>query len=162
MRWLLTIGLILLTACAAPEPLRGVDLPPASLPDEIDPDQWAVGFSHDFGPGFWSEGPHVYRLVLDCPEVVDEPVQTDISFFSVRSDAPAFDDEVYLRAAGLSTSPLGPIDVNLVNDGQETTALLTVIGLTQDQVDLAADCEGEVEFDDGQAEPMLPGDPFRP
>ncbi|HUG32131.1 MAG TPA: hypothetical protein VMM14_04495 [Acidimicrobiia bacterium] len=162
MRWLLTTGLLLLASCAAPEPLRGVDLPPASLPDEIDPDQWAVGFSHRFGPEFWGEGPHVYRLVLDCPDVVDEPVETDISFFAVRSDAPTFDDDVYLRAAGLSTSRLGPIDVNFVNVAQETAALLTVIGLTQEQVDLAADCEGEVEFDDGQAEPMLPEDPFRP
>lgn len=157
-----TAWLFLLVACSGVEPLQGVDLPPASLPDEIDPEQWAVAFTHEFGPGFWVEGPHVYRLVLDCPDAVDEPLQTDISLFAARPDVPTLDGPVYLRAAGLATTPLGPTGGQFISTEQDTVALLTVIGLSEERARSATDCEAEVEFDDGRAEAMGPSEPFRP
>ncbi len=153
---------LLLAGCSGAEPLRGVDLPPASLPDEIGSEQWAVAFTHEFGPGFWTEGPHVYRLVLDCPEAVDELLQTDISLFAARPDVPTRDRPVYLRAAGLATTPLGPTGVQFISTEQDTVALLTVIGLSEERARAATGCEAEVEFDDGRAGAMRPDEPFRP
>lgn len=153
---------LLVAGCTVAEPLEGIDLPPASVPDEIDPDQWAVAFSHAFGPGFWAEGPHVYRLSLDCPDAIDEKVLTGINFFAAGPDVSTTEGTVYLRPAGLSTTPLGAANVQSVSTGQETTALLTVIGLTRERARAATTCSGEVEFDDGQSEPLEPGEPFRP
>lgn len=162
IRTLILAALLLVAGCTAAEPLEGIDLPPASVPDEIDPDQWAVTFSHAFGPGFWAEGPHVYRLALDCPDAIEEKVLTGINFFGAGSDVPPNEGTVYLRPAGLSTTPLGAINVQSVSTEQETTALLTVIGLTRARAEAATACSGEVEFDDGQSEPLEPGEPFRP
>lgn len=164
MRSLLAAGLLLLGACAAqPEPLRGIDLPPASLPDEIDRAQWAVPFSHEFGPGFWAEGPHVYQLLFDCPEALDEEqVASELRFFGVGPDFPTFDQPVHLRLQGLSTTTIGPPDVQVVNTEQETTALLTVVGLSDAEAEAAEGCVGEVQWDDGQSAPLEPGAPFRP
>lgn len=164
MRLALSVTVIglLLAACSGAEDLRGIDLPPASLPDEIDSEHWAVAFAHEFGSGSWAEGPHVYRLVLDCPGVVDEPLQTNISLFAARSDVPTRDGPVYLRASGLATTPLGPTGVQFISTEQDTVALLTVIGLSMERAHSATDCEAEVEFDDGRAEAMRPDEPFRP
>lgn len=159
MRFLLAAGL-LLSACA--QPLEGIDLPPASLPDEIDAAQWAIPFTHEFGPGFWAQGPHVYQLLLDCPEIGEEEVRSELIFFASGSDFPTLDQPVHLRIQGLSTTTLGPPDLQFVSTEQETTALLTVVGLSESQVEAAAGCVGEIQWDDGQSAPMEPGDPFRP
>jgi hypothetical protein len=159
---MLAMGLLLLTACAQPEPLRGIDLPPASLPDEIDSAQWAVAFAHEFGPAFWGEGPHVYQLVLNCPEVEEANVESELVFFGAGLDFPIFDEQVHLRLAGLSTTMMGPADVSFVSVEQETTAVLTVVGLSESEVMAAKDCTGEVRWDDGQSAPMDPTPPFRP
>jgi hypothetical protein len=162
IRTLILAALLVVAGCTAAEPLEGIDLPPASVPDEIDPDQWAVAYSHRFDSGFWTEGPHVYRLSLDCPDAIEEKVLTGINFFGAGPDVPTNEGTVYLRPAGLSTTPLGATNVQSVSTEQETTALLTVIGLTRERAEAAAACSGEVEFDDGQSEPLEPGEPFRP
>jgi hypothetical protein len=162
IRTLLLAVLLVVAGCTAAEPLKGIDLPPASVPEEIDPDQWAVAFSHRFDPGFWTEGPHVYRLSLDCPNAIEEKVLTGINFFGAAPDVPTHEGTVYLRPAGLSTTPLGATNVQSLSTGQETTALLTVIGLTRERAEAATACSGEVEFDDGQSESLEPEEPFRP
>lgn len=161
MRSILVAGLILVAACAQ-EPLRGIDLPPASLPDEIDAEQWAIAFSHEFGRDFWAEGPHVYQMLLDCPAANDAPVDGEFMAFGATGEAPPVDGRVYLRLSGLSTSTLGAPDVQFINPEQETTAILTVVGISADQVEAATECVGEFQYDDGQSAPLEPNEPFRP
>jgi len=162
MRPVLVTGLLMLAACSQPEPLRGIDLPPASLPDEIDSAQWAVAFSHEFGPAFWGEGPHVYQLVLDCPAIDEANVESELLFFGAGGDYPTLDTRVHLRLSGLSTTTMGQPDVSSISIEQETAATLTVVGLSEDEVKASEDCAGEVRWDDGQSAAMLPNEPFRP
>lgn len=163
MRLFLLAGLLLLAGCSAqPVPLEGIDLPPASIPDDIDPAQWAVPFSHDFGPGFWDEGPHAYQLFLDCPEAEQDRVESEVILFAAGPDIPTFDEPVHLRIAGLSTTAMGPSDLSFVSPEQETIALVTVVGLSREGIDAASQCAGEVFWDEGSSAPLQPGDPFRP
>jgi hypothetical protein len=154
--------LLLVVACSQPDSLEGIDLPPASIPDDIDSAQWAVPFSHDFGPGFWDQGPHAYQLFLDCPEIEEGETQSEVILFAADEDLPTLDDAVRLRLAGLSTTTMGPPDLRFVSTEQDTTALITAVGLSEEQVDAAADCEGEVFWDEGESAPLLPREPFRP
>ncbi|HEX9848432.1 MAG TPA: hypothetical protein VGB33_08440 [Acidimicrobiia bacterium] len=162
MRRLLLAGVLLLVACDQPPPLQGIDLPPASLPDDLNAEQWAIAFSHEFEPGFWTAGPHVYKLLLDCPDAGDTLVDSELSFFAAGPDFPTVDSPIYLRLSGLSTTRLGQPDLSFMSTEQETTALLTVIGLSNDQVTAASECVGEVQFDDGQSARLRPSSPFRP
>lgn len=162
MRIFLAAGLLLAGCVAQPAPLEGIDLPPASIPDDLDPAQWAVAFSHDFGPGFWDEGPHAYQLFLDCPDVEEARVESEVVLFAAGSDFPTYDEPVHLRIAGLSTTTLGPSDVTFVNPEQTTIALVTVVGLSQAQIDAVSRCAGEVFWDEGSSAPLLPGEPFQP
>ena len=162
MRRLLLAGVLLLVACDQPPPLQGIDLPPASLPDDLNAEQWAIAFSHEFEPGFWTAGPHVYKLLLDCPDANDTLVDSELSFFAAGPDFPTVDSPIYLRLSGLSTTRLGQPDLSFMSTEQETTALLTVIGLSNDQVTAASECVGEVQFDDGQSARLRPSSPFRP
>ncbi len=154
--------LLLVVACSQPEPLEGIDLPPASIPDDIDSAQWALPFSHDFGPGFWEEGPHAYQLFLDCPALEEGQTESEVVFFAASEDLPTFDDPVRLRLAGLSSTTMGPPDLRLVSTDQDTMALITAVGLSEEQVDAARECEGEVFWDEGQSAPLLAQEPFRP
>lgn len=162
MRILLTLAMLALPACAAAQPLQGVDLPPASLPDQIDRAEWAVAFSHEFGPGFWSEGPHVYQLAFECPAIGEEEVRGELIAFAAGTDFPTLDQRVHLRLQGLSTTILGPPNVQFVSTEQDTAALLTVVGLSDSEVAAAGECVGEVQWDDGRSAPLRPKEPFRP
>lgn len=162
MRVLLAAGLLLVGACTKTEPLEGIDLPPASIPDNIDPANWAVAFSHDFGPGFWEEGPHAYQLFLDCDHVGEAQTESEVILFAAAPDVPSFDDPVRLRIGGLSTTAMGSADVRLVSTGQHTIALVTVVGLGEDEAEAASQCTGEVYWDAGESALLQPGDPFRP
>lgn len=162
MRFVLAVSLLLPGACTAAEPLEGIDLPPASIPEDIEPENWAVAFSHDFGPGFWEEGPHAYQLFLDCADVEEARVDTEVILFAAGPDIPGFDEPVLFRIAGLSTTPLGPSDVRLINTDQHTIALITVVGLGEDELDAVSRCEGQVFWDEGRSATLQPGTPFRP
>ena len=78
---------------------------------EIDSAQWAVAFSHDFGPAFWEEGPHVYQLLLDCPEIGEASVEGEFIAFAARGDFPTLESSVHLRLSGVSTTTMGPPDL---------------------------------------------------
>lgn len=162
MRFVLAGIVLLAVACSQPEPLQGIDLPPASIPDEIDQAQWAVPFSHGFGEGFWDQGPHAYQLFLDCPAIEEGETQSEVILFAAGEDVPTFDHPIRLRLAGLSTTTMGPPDLQFVSTQQDTTALITVVGLSDEQAEAAGDCEGEVFWDEGQSAPLLPQEPFRP
>lgn len=162
MRAMLVALLLLAAGCAQPEPLRGIDLPPASMPEDIDSAQWAIAFAHDFGPGFWEQGPHAYQLFLDCPATEETTAESEVILFAAGSDYPTLDDPVHLRLAGLSTTELGPPDMKFVSTEQDTRALITAIGLSDGEVETAETCEGIVYWDRGESAPLEPGEPFRP
>lgn len=162
MRAMLVATLLLVAGCAQREPLQGIDLPPASMPDDIDSAQWAIAFAHDFGPGFWEQGPHAYQLFLDCPATDETSAESDVILFVAGSDVDTLDDPVHLRLAGLSTTALGPPNMKSVSTDQNTRALITAIGLSDEQVETAETCEGIVYWDDGKSAPLQPGEPFRP
>lgn len=155
-----TLGLVV--ACS-PEPieLRGIDLPPASLPDDFDGDVWAISFSRQFEPGSWEEGRHRYSLQLDCAVLFDEPLQAPDQSFSVTPLTRSFEN-VYLRLNGLGPSLLGPTGLFSLRPDQPTTATITVIGVSREKADSATSCAGEVTVDGQDVEALVAGEPFRP
>jgi len=160
MRRLAILGL-LLVACAAPEPLRGIDLPPAELPQVFEPTLWTIAFSHRFDVGHWTDGDHTYSLHLDCPEAIETPVDTDDLGFAVSSTNP-LGMPVFLRLAGLSTTTTGPRNVVNVSSQEETAAVISLLGLDIDQAEAAQQCDGEVRWDTVNSAPLVPSEPFRP
>ena len=163
MRRLASVLLLVVVACAEPlPPLQGIDLPPASLPDQIEPAGWSVAFSHEFGAEFWDEGQHVYQLALDCPLVQGQPLQTPPIFCEV-SPLNLQIDHVYLRLSGPADSRLGPPNVTDFNPEQATTALITVVGITESQaLEAMESCVGQVTWDIGGVAPLVPLEVFEP
>jgi hypothetical protein len=149
-------------ACSGEEPLRGIDLPPASVPDSIVEGAWAIRFTHDFPPGAWAQGDHAYALALACDAILDEPMRTDPITFSV-TPGQVFDQEIYLRVVGLSDNTAGPPTLSTIDPQQPTTAALTIIGVSESAANEAADtCAGAIFFDDADPLPLVPETPFRP
>lgn len=160
---IIAVGAALLAlGCSEPEPLAGIDLPPASLPDEYEPELWTVTFSHGFEAGFWPPGHHVYRLHLDCPDAGAELVDTEPIGFTVNEVTPAVGDDIYLRLVGLSTSLTGPRNVINVGTEQTTVAAVTLLGLDSAGASAAQNCSGSIEFDAGQRAELAPSSPVRP
>ena len=160
--FLVTVVALGVTACSSEEPLAGIDLPPAAVPDNIASGAWAVLFTHDFPSGAWDQGAHAYELALACDAILDEPLRTDAIAFIV-SPSEVFDQEIYLRVVGLSHDLLGPQTLTSIDPGQSTTAALTMIGLSEDAAGQAAQsCAGAIYFDDEEPLPLLPQQPFRP
>jgi hypothetical protein len=160
-RPVLVVLTVLAAACSPPEPLAGIDLPPASLPDQYETALWAISFSHDFEPGFWEEGTHTYNLNLTCPAALDAPLETrDLSFIA-NPRTQVLDGRAYLRLVGLADSPTGPRNLVSISTEQPTTAILTIIGVPEDAAHDATDCTGEVQFDRFGKASLLPGQPFR-
>ena len=156
------LALVLVIGCAAdPIELQGIDLPPASVPDDFELEVWAISFSLDLVPGSWSEGMHRYELSLDCSGLPVDPVQPTEHTFSVTPQARSFDN-VFFRINGMGTSLLGPTGSFAVRPDQRTTAVITVLGISEQQATEATSCSGEVSFDDAPAQPLVAGEPFRP
>lgn len=132
------------------------------MPDQISADQWALAFTHDFEPGFWIEGPHVYQLAIDCPATGQPATESDLRVFGTRSEIPLLDEAVYLRLSGMSSTRLGPPNLQIVSPDQPMKALITFIGLTSEQVESASSCTGVIRFDDGRYAELTPEEPFRP
>lgn len=158
---LIAVLAVVTAGCSSDEPLQGIDLPPASLPD-IEPGAWAVLFTHDFPPGAWEQGAHAYELALACDPILDEPLRTSTVNFLV-SPAEVFDQEIYLRLVGLSHDLIGPQTLTSIDPLQSTTAALTIIGVSENAAGQAAQsCAGAIFFDDEEPLPLLPQLPFRP
>lgn len=153
---------LVVTSCSSEEPLRGIDLPPASVPDSIVSGAWAVRFTHDFPAGAWQEGSHVYALALACDAILDEPMRTDPIDFVV-APGEVLDQEVYLRVVGLSHDTTGPPTVGGIDPQQSTTAALTIVGVSEDAATKAAEsCAGAIFFDSADPLPLMPEPPFQP
>lgn len=155
--------MIAVTACSEPPPpLAGIDLPPASLPDEVSQSGWSVAFVHEFGEDFWGEGEHVYQLALECPPIMGEPLATPPIFFEVERLALPI-DHVFLRLGGISDSRLGPLNVSAFNPRQATTAVVSIIGVTESAAKAAFDdCVGQVTWDLSGSGELVPLEPFKP
>ena len=151
-----------MTACSSEEPLEGIDLPPAAVPDNSASGAWAVLFTHDFPSGAWDQGAHAYELALACDPILDEPLRTGTIAFIV-SPSEVFDQQVYLRVVGLSHDLTGPQTLTSIDPGQATTAALTIIGVSENAAGEAAQsCAGAIYFDDEEPLPLLAHEPFRP
>jgi hypothetical protein len=159
----LAVAALGLVACSSPEPLEGIDLPPASVADEIQPEAWAVTFTHDFPAGAWPEGTHFYELALACDPILDEPTRTASQAFDVVSPSPTFDQPIYLRIVGLSHFLMGPQTLFAIDPQQPTTAALTIIGVSEaDALAANESCAGAVFYDGEDPLPLFPHPPFRP
>lgn len=155
-------GALALGACSTQEPLAGIDLPPASLPVDFEGGGWAITFTRDFPPGFWTEGSHVYTMALVCDPILDQPMRTDPVFLDASSSEEVSAEPVYVRLVGLSHLLLGPRTLNAINPAQPTTAALTVLGISSDGAQKArSSCAGAFFADGGDPMPLLPQEPFR-
>jgi hypothetical protein len=159
----LVVAICLLGACAEPlPPLEGIDLPPASLPDEFESGFWSVSFSHDYDPAGWAEGSHRYSLSLDCDIVLDEPLATGDVLFAVTAQARAH-ERVFLRLTGMSSSLVGPTSILAIEGKQPVTAVITILGVAEHDATEASDrCAGEVVIDGNSTDVLVGGEPFRP
>lgn len=150
-----------LTACSSPEPLAGIDLPPAVTPANIEGGGWAITFSREFDPGYWQAGQHIYTMALVCDAILDEPMRTSPVFLESSPDQEIIGQPVYLRLVGLSHLLLGPKTLNAINPQQATKAALTVIGVDADAARRAFDtCTGAFYADGGDPIAMTPEEPF--
>ena len=152
----------MLSACSEPEPLAGIDLPPASIPDQVELGGWAVSFSREFEPGFWEEGEHIYVLALVC-DALGDPLSTQPVFLESNGAQQIFDQTIYVRLVGLSHGTLGPKTLNSINPQQHTTAVLTSIGASANAAREAFEtCRGAILIDGGDPLPLTPEPPFMP
>ncbi len=161
-----------LTACAPTEETAAAlptALPEASLPTAIPPEGetsvWAVSFVYEFPASFWQLGQHQYGFYMDCPELGQVESGGDWRFFQVTNAVPSFEAPIFLRLGGLSTGVLAPINVDAIHPDQVTVAVITILGVTEEQALNAADsaeCEIIVGWDGVQAQTMAASPPFQP
>jgi hypothetical protein len=112
-----------------------------------------------FGIGF-----HRYALHVDCPILAQDSLAGQWRDFVVTNDVTLFNAPIYLRLGGLSTGTLGPTNVQTIHPDQLTIALVTIIGVTEEQAVIAAessDCEVVVVWGGG-AEELSAMEPYRP
>lgn len=155
-------AVLVLSACAEEEPLRGIDLPPASVPEQVELGGWAVSFSREFDPGFWTEGEHIYVLALVC-EPLGDPLSTQPVFLESSSAQQIFPQTIFVRLVGLSHGTLGPKTLNAINPLQPTKAVLTSIGADAHSAREAVEtCQGAILIDGNDPLPLTPEEPFMP
>ena len=161
MRRILIVLLLGVAACSQAPPLEGIDLPPASLPDTLEESIWAIAFSHEYEPGFWEEGAHSYSLHLECEPAMDQPLETEELPFVSDPGAPVFATPVYLRLAGLARSQFAPPSLTTIHPDQPTKAIVTVIGVAEEDIEAASECAGEIRYDTATAV-LSPEEPVKP
>jgi hypothetical protein len=122
----------------------------------------AVQFTRTFDAGHWDPGNHGYRLAVTCPELGTE-IEPPVVRFNVDPVERLVDERVWLRFDGLSTTSLSPADLTAINPDQPTTAVMTLVGLTQAQAATAvADCAASVVYDGSEPRSLVAGEPFTP
>ncbi len=140
---------------------------PTAVPPEGGPGQigeWAIPFSYQMPEGTWGIGFHRYALHVDCPILAQDSLAGQWRDFVVTDDIAPLNTPVYLRLGGLSTATLGPPNVQAIHPDQLTIALVTIIGVTEEQAAIAAespDCEVVVVWGRG-AEELSAMKPYRP
>lgn len=113
----------------------------------------------------WGVGFHRYALHVDCPILAQDSLAGQWQDFVVTDDVTLLNTPVYLRLGGLSISNLGPPNVLTIHPEQLTIALVTFIGVTEEQAAVAAespDCEVIIGWDSVNVEELLPAEPYRP
>jgi hypothetical protein len=112
----------------------------------------------------WRIGFHRYALHVDCPILAQDSLAGEWRDFVVTNDVTPLNVPVYMRLGGLSTGALGPPNVQTIHPDQVTIALVTIVGVTEEQAAIAAespDCEVVVVWDGG-AEELSTAEPYRP
>jgi hypothetical protein len=152
------------TPAAIPTAVPQVSLPTAIAPAEIT-GVWAISFQHTFPDNFWPIGQHEYGFFIDCPVLGQIDSAGEYRVFQVTNAATRFDGPVYFRLAGLSTGILAPINVDGIHPEQSTIAVVTIIGVSEEQAQDAVgaeDCEVVFGWDGLAAENLVAGEPFQP
>ncbi len=155
---------IFLSSCAGQTQEVPIQLPTAIPPSELaEIGDWAISFSHEFPEDAWGVGTHRYQFFVHCPIITTEDVSTDWIYFDVLEDGQVADEMVYFRLAGLSTGILTPINLNAIQVGQKTTAVITFVGVTEHVAEMAAEnCEALVRWDDKPPQILTIGEVFIP
>ena len=169
------IGLVLVScspaATAPTQTSPPIAAPATMLPTAIPPETfsgtWAISFEYPFPDDFWPVGVHRYGFYIDCPLLMDETYGSDWVFFYVTEEEllPEFEMPVYLRLGGLSFGSLAPISMDTIRPGQTTIAVVTLMGITEENAILAttsSDCVIMINWDQTFTEYLTPGEPFQP
>ena len=169
--WILLggLGLVGCAARATPAPPTPTPIVPTSLPTAVGPEAqpgtWALSFSYEFPAGFWAEGNHRYGFYMDCPVLQQFNVPSEYRDFTVTQDILPFDSPVYLRLGGLSSGALAPINLDAIHPDQATIAVVTVVGVTEEQAQQATrpgECDMVIGWDNINAQTLVAAEPFRP
>lgn len=122
----------------------------------------AVQFTVEFAAGHWASGDHGYRVGVDCPDLGID-IEPPVSRFTVDDTEPLFDERVWLRFDGPSTTTLSPSNLTGINPEQPTGAVITLTGLTEPQAATAVgDCSAVVVYDGNEPVELTAGEPFIP
>ena len=148
----------------------GTEVFPTPLPTAIPPSaqqdgsgDWAISFSYQFPEDAWGLGTHRYHFFVHCPIITQDDVSTEWVYFEVLDDDEPSTDTVFLRLSGLSSGILTPININAIQTGQKTTAVITFLGVTEHIAEIAADnCEALVRWDDKSPQLLTIGETFIP
>lgn len=169
-------AMLLIIACAEQQPLPTATPAPTPLPTAVPPSgdvsqlqqddlgNWAIGFSHDFPGGFWAPGRHRYGFRIECSQL-DYDLGSDWQEFFVTDDVPAQPVTLYLRLGGLSGNEFAPVYLPeaLLNPEQETTAVVYLVGLSEEAAKRARDsCDVLLGWDQRGAQVLEALEPFQP
>jgi len=173
--WILLLPVLVGCASQATEPEATVaeptiELPmPESLPTAVQPksvgSNWAISYQHSMPTGFWSEGVHTYGFLMTCPFLGQIETGTEWQQLKVSDSAPLLPDPVYLRLSGQNTGPMNDIIVDAINPAQETIAVITIVGVSEDNANKAfnsPDCQVVMRWDSKGTEILEPLPPFQP
>ena len=145
------------------------EAPPTPLPTAIPPSEqagagdWAISFKHEFPEDAWAVGTHRYHFFVHCPIITQDDLSTEWVYFEVIDEGNPSEYMVYFRLSGLSSGILTPININAVQIGQKTTAVITFLGVTEHIAEMAAEnCEALVRWDDKPPQLLTMGETFIP
>jgi hypothetical protein len=169
----LVIIIFFMTACSTTTPTtvqspQPTTAPPTLLPTAVPPRNipgaWAISFEYPFPSGFWNEGAHRYGFLIDCPILLEESIAGEWRWFNTVEEAQLVESPIFLRLGGLSYGLLAPIDRDTIHPEQTTIAVVTILGVTLEDAELAIsspDCEVLIRWDDKATEILSAGEPFQ-
>ena len=148
-----------LQSAPAPTPLPTA-VPPSGT--QIEGGDWAVSFAHEFPEQLWASGVHRYKFQLNCPGILEDS-DADWVYFDVLEEADVLPFPVYFRLHGLSTDVLAGQNVEALHPDQATIAVVTLVGLSEENTSYAIDnCICLFHWDADLFQLLTPGEPFIP
>jgi len=165
-----------LVACSPAAPAPTQTSPPTAapatiLPTAIPPEAfsggWAISFEYPFPENFWNVGTHRYGFYIECPLLMEESYGGEWIWFDVTNDEflLVYELPVYLRLGGLSFGPLAPISMDTIRHEQATIAVVTLLGITEEDAKLvttSSECVILMNWDGVSTLILTPGEPFQP